>query len=324
MKHRMTALALVLCLTLTACGSREDDRGRLSFLETAAEMSEETVLLYVNGQEVPAWRYLYWLARSCDTVKAQYDGAQLELDWSAATEEGSLAESVKEQALADTVLYAVVEQWAAQHGCTLSRDEELLLETEEEAEMGLSAQQVRELAAVGAMYGKLYTLFCTEGSTLSPSKEALAAYAEERGYLTLDRILIPAGEDPEAARNRAAEVFSHLNAADDQAAIFVQLAAESEDTAGPRTLLPGDGTLDPELDAAAKTLEVGQCSGILESAEGFSILHRLETDGSKLAGEYFDDQLQGMAEAAEVRRSEDYERLNAEDFYQALLAQRDD
>ena len=82
---------------------------------------------------------------------------------------------------------------------------------------------------------------------LNSSKEALAAYAEERGYLTLDRILIPAGEDPEAARNRAAEVFSHLNAADDQAAIFVQLAAESEDTAGPRTLIQGTEPLGVTL-----------------------------------------------------------------------------
>ena len=62
----------------------------------------------------------------------------------------------------------------------------------------------------------------------------------------------------------------------------------------------------------ARALPVGQCSGILESQEGFSILRRLETDLSGLGEAYFDEQLQRAAETAEVVLGADYEALQPE------------
>lgn len=91
---------------------------------------------------------------------------------------------------------------------------------------------------------------------------------------------------------RRAEAFSALNGAADQAEVFTALASAAGDPAGPRTITAGDGTLDPELEEAAAALEEGQCSGILETDEGFSILRRLSTDSRELAGAWFDVQLQ--------------------------------
>ena len=91
---------------------------------------------------------------------------------------------------------------------------------------GLSEAQQEELRAVGQMYAALYDLYCTEGSALAPTAEALAAFSEKHGGMVLDRILIAAGEDREAARRRAAEVFSALNSAAEPAAAFAALAAE--------------------------------------------------------------------------------------------------
>ena len=53
--------------------------------------------------------------------------------------------------------------------------------------------------------------------------------------------------------------------------------------------------LDPELEEAAAALEEGQCSGILETEAGFSILRRLSDDSQELAGAWFDVQLQNAA-----------------------------
>ena len=58
---------------------------------------------------------------------------------------------------------------------------------------------------------------------------------------------------------------------------------------GPRTLSPDSGELDGELLDAARELQEGQCSGILESQEGFSILRRLETDPEALREPYLMD-----------------------------------
>ena len=124
--------------------------------------------------------------------------------------------------------------------------------------------------------------------------------------------------EPSAARERAAEVFSRLNGAEDPETAFSALAAEGDDKAGPRTLLPGDGTLSQALEDAAKALEEGQYSGILESEEGFSILRRLVTEGGAQMGEAFDRLLQEAAEGALVKTTPAYDGLDAAEFDRAL------
>lgn len=334
MKKRVTALALLLCLTLTACGGREDSRGQASFLGRAADMREEETLLTVDGREVPGWRYLYWLACTCDSIRERYREAGLALDWKTPVAGGTLADYARDQALADTALYATVENWAERYGCGLTEeDREALTASWEEqaeahggeaaylaelAELGLDRRRAEELAGVGALYGKLYTLYRTGDSALAPDAADLSAFAAETGTLTVDRILVAAGGDREAARQKAAEIFSRLNGAEDQAAEFTALAAAGDDPAGPRTFLPGDGTLDVALEEAAAALAEGQCSGILESGEGFSILRRLPPDPDALADDYFDCLLQTAAESALVETAEAYGGLDAAAFDRAL------
>ena len=334
MKKRVTALALLLCLTLTACGGERDSGGQASFLGRAAEIREDLTLLTVDGREVPAWRYLYWLAYTCDRIRDRYQEAGTALDWAAPVTGGTLADYAKDQALADTALYATVENWAERYGCALTEEDRESMEASwaENAEshggetaylaaleaLGLDRQRAQELEGVGVLYGKLYALCGQEGSALAPDQAALTAFAEERGGVTVDRILVAAGEDREAARQRAAEIFSRLNGAADQGTEFAALAAAGDDPAGPRTLQPGEETLPPSLLEAAEELAEGQCSGILESEEGFSILRRLPTDPAALAEDYFDHLLQTAAENAAVETAEPYEKLDAAAFYQAL------
>ncbi|MDE6455587.1 MAG: peptidyl-prolyl cis-trans isomerase, partial [Dysosmobacter sp.] len=296
MQKRMGALVLALCLTLSGCALEKEEKNA-SLLGRAAKLGEELALVTVDGREVPAWRYLYWLAFTCDQVREKYKDSGLALDWEAPVPGGTLAEYAKDQALANTALYATVENWAERYGCALSETERAALAKtwEEQAaahggeeaylkdlsDLGLDRLRAEELAEVGMLYAKLYDLCLTEGSELS----GLLGTADS---LTVDRILISAGEDREAAREKAAEVFSRLNGAEDPEAAFPALAAEGDDTAGPRSLLPGDGTLPQTLEEAAKALEEGQYSGILESEEGFSILRRLASEGEALAGVAFD------------------------------------
>lgn len=96
--------------------------------------------------------------------------------------------------------------------------------------------------------------------------------------------------------------------------MFTALASAAGDPAGPRTITAGDGTLDPELEEAAAALEEGQCSGILETDEGFSILRRLSTDSRELAGAWFDVQLQNAAADISVETGERYDQLNPAEF----------
>ena len=334
MKKRVIALTLLLCLTLTACGGKKDSQGQASFLGAAADMQEDSVLLSVNGREVAAWRYLYWLAYTCDCIRDRYQETGTPLDWKIPVTGGTLADYAKDQALADTVLYATVENWAEQYDCTLTEEDRETLTSSwaEQAEahggeeayladlaaLGLDRQRAEELAGVGVLYSKLYAIYREAGSALAPDEEALRAFAAETGEVTVDRILVAAGKDREAARQRAAEIFSQLNGAADQAAEFAALAAAGDDAAGPRTLQPGDETLPASLLDAAASLAEGQCSGILESEEGFSILRRLPGDPDALADSYFDYLLQTAAEQAMVETEASYGTLDTARFYQAL------
>ena len=320
-------VVLLICLCLSACAAPAETEG---ILGQASGLDDDETLLTVDGREVPSWRYLYWLAYTCDRVAERYRDAGAALDWQAPLDGGTLADYAKDQALADTALYATVENWAEQYGCHLSEQERQTAGDDGEqrageqgyleklADLGLDRERALELNEVGALYAKLWALANQPDSALAPAKEALDAFAAEDGRITVDRILIVSGEDRDAARERAAEAFAKLNGAEDQGAVFDTLAKAGDDTAGPRTVLPGDGQLPQELEEAARSLAVGQCSGILESDEGFSILRRLAPETKDLVDDYLDSLLQKAASEARTTLTEAYDGLDTEAFYTAL------
>lgn len=325
---------LVLCLCLSACSAPAEEHAGDGLLGRAAALSEAEIILKIDGREVPTWRYLYWLAFTCDQIRDSYQAAKATLDWDAPLSGGTLADYAKDQALADTALYATVENWADKYGEALTDQDrqaagaawEKLAEEHggeeaylaELAPLGLDRERAETLALVGTLYTKLTDLAAKPDSPLAPEDGSLETFASQSGKVTVDRILVAAGEDREAARQQAAALFTQLNGAPDQADLFTQLAQAGDDPAGPRTIQPGDGTLPVELENAAQALEVGQCSGILESDEGFSILRRLAVDAGSLAEEYFDTLLQQGAEKAAVETTSAYEELDPAAFYKRL------
>ena len=246
---RKTLIVLGLLLCLSACGEAPETEA--SLLGQAAEMEEELVLLTVDGREVPAWRYLYWLAFTCDQVQARYQESGLTLDWNIPVTGGTLGDYAKDQALADAALYATVENWAEESGCALTEEERAALEDiwQEQSKayggegeylaelsgLGLDRERAEELAEVGLLYAKLCRLYDEENGPQSAPEGETAA-------LTIDRILVSASEDREAARQRAAEIFSQLNGAEDQNTAFSALAT-TPPVPGPSSL--GTGPLTP-------------------------------------------------------------------------------
>lgn len=326
-------LGLGLALLLAGCAAPEAEEppsSEASVLGEASGLPEEEALLTVDGRPAPAWQYLYWLASACDQVRASYEAAGAALDWAAPVGGGTLADYVKQQALADTALYATVENWAEHYRCPLEAEDEADIEAEwgEQAEAaggeeaylaelagcGLDRDRARTLAGTGRLYAKLWELYEAKAGPFQPP-------APQPETMTVDRILVAYGEDPAAARERVEELFSRLNTAADQGAEFAALAAASDDAAGPRTFLAGDETLPAPLEDAALCLAPGQLSGILESEEGFSILRRLDGDAAPPEDEQivnFDQLLQDAAAAAEVETTAAYAGIDPARFAEAL------
>ena len=306
MRKATASLALALCLLLSGCGKAASGTG--SLLGQAAGLEDETPLLTVDGREIPAWKYLYWLAVDCEQLEERYESSGTTLDWSSPLADGSTPEDlVKADALADTVLYAAVDSWAELYGCTLTEDE--LGNLPKRSYPGLTEEQGQVLAETGRKYAKLYALYETPGSPLAPAEGELELFQQTSGPLAAERLLVPAGDDREAARLRAAELFARLNAAEDQASAFDTLLVET-----------GGGPLPEEewtgaLKDAASALEPGQISGIIETDAGFSILRRLPAEGTALREAYFDSLLQDAATASDILFTNAYNSLRPAAFW---------
>ena len=316
-------MCLALCLSLAGCAAAPQflqAPNAAPLLGSAAGVEEEEILLRVDGREIPAWRYLYWLARACDTICGEYRAAGLEPDWTAAPGGRSLAEYAKDRALADTALYAVVENLAERCGCA---GEEKDARLQIVPELGLNEARAAELDRVGQMYRELYALFCTEGSSISPSEEQLSAFAAEHGWIGYRQIPVPFGEDRDAAQAGAAELFSRLNAAGDPSAEFAALAAAKGEAAACQTLGPDDDAAEA-VRSALEHLEMGQYSGIVETEDGFALFLRCQPEREDLLEPCFDDWLQDAADASEVQVTAACTALDVPLFYRSLERLRED
>lgn len=105
MKKCFFALVLPLALLLTACG--KEPRPAALLLGQAADLDESETLLVIDGQSIPAWEYLYWLALDCRQMEERCEAAGEPVDWTAPLSDGgTLEDLVKADALVDTALYA--------------------------------------------------------------------------------------------------------------------------------------------------------------------------------------------------------------------------
>ena len=134
-RHTACILTLTAVLFLSACGEADAESGL--FYE-ASGIRPDTVLLSVDGREVTARRYLYWLACACDYIAGYYDSGD-GIQWGDTVDGQTLEEYARDQALESAALYATVENWAEDYGCTLTDEDRTAMD--------------REWAARAAQYG---------------------------------------------------------------------------------------------------------------------------------------------------------------------------
>lgn len=322
MKKRTLVLVLTALLTLTAgCGTKKAEPEPSS---NAA--APDTVALTVDGREVPAWRYLYWLAYDRERLTEQYRAAGLEPDWTAPGEDGNtLTDYVRQQALADTALYATVENWAEARALWPSAEDLSALEVQAEnwrtndhfqcfSALGLGTPEALALLTDAWLYARMTERFAAGDWDPTPTEADIAAFAETEHWLTLDWLCLTSGDgDREACRARAAELFSRLNSGEDPASVFSALP-EDQGSAGSKTVQAGTGVLPPSIEEAALALEEGQWSGVLEDDGSCYLLLRRPLDTGPVTGAYFDSLLLSAAGEAEIVKAPVFSDLETSAF----------
>lgn len=321
MKRVMAAVLAALVL-LSGCGKWQETAAGL--YDKASGVASDAVLLTVNGKEVPAARYFYWLTADCDYLAEQSGGQP---DWSADAGGESIDAYVRAQALSATVFYAVVEALAEEQGCVVTAGDLAAMDADWTAQAEAAGGEDAYLAALarrgldqaGAqlfsadyyLYEHLRELSRTEGSDLAPKAGEVEDYAAELGLYTAE-VLAFESED------QAAVALSEL-----EKDPSLPPSALKDGTYAVVTAAPGDGTLPAAGETALAALEPGKWSQIVEAGGTECLLLRpVALDMDAALDLWFDRQMERRAETAEVVLSEAYGSFTTASFYQGLTAAR--
>lgn len=353
----------LLALTLLAgvcagCGEKKgeadpvDDYVPSGIYYDITGIDPRETMLEVDGNQVPAELYFYWLTYTCGTMENNlsmyhtYYGLYNELfnedgtlNWSADFEEGT---TLSQQATADAEhnikFYAAIENLAAQRGITLTEEDQADLDSSVAAAeeqlgsgefdnwlelMGITRESYRKIASVSKLFDHLLDLVLDEGDEL---------YRDLGSSIYVDHILLStvnsetgealSEEEIAAKRATAEDLLSQLQAADNLEGLFTQLASEYGEDPGRETeqgyLMDENTNFVQAFKDAALALEVGELSGIVETDYGYHILLRkdlTEEQRRSLASDQLSAILEEKVTAAEVVRSEKLDAIEAAGFY---------
>lgn len=356
MKQRLLALLLAagLVLSMAACGDPASDSSSDPSADPSSTSSEEIVAdltqdllpfaagmeasdtaLTVNGQEVPADLFLYWLALNCAYFQQNYG---LPLD-------GSYGNAVLQDSLTMTAYYVIMEQKALEEGCPLTDEQRSEIQAEMVADgqetydnrkllFNLTDETMEFIYSVSDYYDNLlHTL------TSAPTQDELNQYVYQAKHillLTVDMDGTPTVQDgayvyPSLDEETIAEkkaladdLLSQLRSSDDPEALFDDLMNEySEDTgleSNPDGYTTTVGQMVPAFEETALSLEFGEISDVVESSYGYHIILRGEVeDLDSYADQYrqslLDARIDQWLEDAEVTPVEAIENLDVANFY---------
>lgn len=271
-----------------------------------------TTFINVDGAEVNAEEYLYWLGYATEYVGYYQFGDPAAIDWEMDTGSGTVAEYLVNNARDLAAFNQVIRNQCAQRNIAMTAEQEAQLDEQmANAVENSGGQDNFELAlkevnrteeGLRSMYSASNFLYPALQEQMFPAQDAaaltaeeLAQWASDKGLMQVKHILFKTVDDSgsplsdeeiAAARQKAEDTLAQLQASDDMENLFDQLMNElSEDgryadgTLGaPDGYLFGEGEMVQEFEDAAKALGEHELSDIVETSYGYHILLRLPVD----------------------------------------------
>lgn len=326
----------------------------------ATGVAPDAIVASLNGNGASADLVAYWIGYDVsylDSYMQYYTGSSL--DWDYTLSDGTnITDYIKSNVYSSVKQHLVLENLANKYGVTLTEGQESAMADsdqtyidqygseeafeEEIAKLGMRRETYDRVARSNYLYQNLYELYNTEGSALYASDEDLAVYAANQNYITADHILLSTkdlttGEaltDEQKAEKKALaeEIKQKLDACegdiDELTALFQELADQYSEDPGRETYPTGytftTGSMVQEFEDAAYALSEGEVSEVVESSFGYHILLRLPLDKSAAADEvreeYFTNFIAEQVDAATMATSADYDKLDPQALYEAIVA----
>jgi len=313
-----------------------------SIVEYALGVSVDTPLLTVNGEDIPAAIYLYWLIRNC----TYYTACCLTPDL--------YGDMIKEENTTITAYYSMLDDLALELGSPLT--------DAQQAEVNASLDQVREDA--GQLYGltedhlqavqslAFYYENVFNASVPQPTEEDLAGYVYQAKHILIctatagsdGKVTLATGdaatnedgtpftgtveEYNAAALAKAENILAQIRASADPAATFDALMHEhSEDgrdadgkLGAPDGYTTTLGQMVAEFEQGALALKEGEISEPIKSSFGYHIILRgAVEDYSTYAESYreylMNEMANGWIEEADIVESDILKNMDVGEVY---------
>lgn len=326
----------------------------------ATGVAPDAIVASLNGNGASADLVAYWIGYDVSYLNSYmqyYTGSSI--NWDDTLSDGmSVADYVKASVLSSVKQHLVLENLASKYGVTLTAEQEAAMAESDQsyidqygsedafeaeiAKLGMRRETYDRVARSNYLYQNLYELYNTEGSALYAADEELAVYAADQNYITADHILLSTkdlttGEaltDEQKAEKKALaeEIKQKLDACegdiDELTALFQELADQYSEDPGRESYPTGytftTGSMVQEFEDAAYALSEGEVSEVVESSFGYHILLRLPLDKSAAADEvreeYFTNFIAEQVDAATMATSADYDKLDPQALYEAIVA----
>ena len=363
MKKVKQAVSLLLCgaLLLTALAGCNTDNVRDPVKEVLG-YSRNTVYATMDGAEITAEQYLFWLVQNVDRY-TEYNSmlGSGEIDWDEDMGGMTASDYVKQISMETMEMIYVMHANAEAEGAALDEDDLVkyneMMEAEVEAAGGADAY-IRSLLGyctteagvqyaneATMLYRNLQETLCSPDGRFAGSARELEEYAEENGLMQAKHILRltadPGTGEPysdeeiEQQRLFTEDILKRLKESDEPKELFDELMMQySEDTGlsvYPNGYIFQPGEMQESFEFATKNLAYGEISGMVESSYGYHIILRLDPALSEEFEEQYlpiwqDTQmemlLQEWMSELTVETSQEYKDLHVGDFYEKLTQYR--
>lgn len=335
------AASLILVGAIAMIGQNADK----NLYKNASGVKPDRIVMTVDGQDISAEEYLYWLGYYCDYY-SQYLSYMGLTDWSSELEPGFTAgDYIAQQAelavTSQVTQYAVIDNWARETGITLTEEDVADIDAQRAASieqlggekayqqwlqsLGVSDDFITRSSGYSYLINHLSDAYCTEGSAAYPGAERLNAYMDENEYFGASILFVDTCEmDQEEKVDTLKTMEAHaatLREAEDPDAAFAEIAEEMGLNSTAITFASDE--LEEGFISELEKVEIGAVSDVITTEEGcYLVIRREPTMDGILQGMLNQEFADRCANAAVTYNDDVYGSINTLTFYKKILAAR--